>query len=395
MQKLSRNTLLLSGFIFLILLGISLSFIFNTSFSVINNNPFKSSKINILVIGYDSTINGPSRADTIILASIDLKTKEVGVLSIPRDTRVEVPGHGLDRVNASHAFGGIELTDRTLESFLNIPIDYYIETDFDGFAQIVDTLGGIEINIKEPLNYVDKAGGLYINLPAGKQLLNGDQCLQYVRYREPIYGDIGRVERQQKFIKAVVNRILNPNIIVKLPGLIKDIKAGVDTNIPFQDISPFVRLLKDMNQEMITTATLPGEPKYINGASYWIADEEELDILINKLIRSKEYIKNSRYQLSIYNGNGVAGMARQAADELGKYGFEIGRIGNADNYNYEDTIIKYFDTRDKSQAISISELIGGIIEYKEKKDSDSIEIIIGADYLASNEDQKGVGKKYD
>lgn len=386
MQKMTKNGLIITAFILLIFLGFIIAFVFNTNFSVIKNNPFKSSKLNILVIGYDSTINGPPRADTIILVSINLRSKEVGVLSIPRDTRVNIPGHGLNRVNASHAFGGVELTDKTLESFLNIPIDYYIETDFSGFAKIIDALGGVEVNIKEPLHYIDRAGGLYIDLPAGYQLLNGEKALQYVRYREPVYGDIGRVERQQKFIKAVIKKVLNPSILMKLPGLIKELKAAVDTNIPLQDISPFIHLLKNMDLDSITTATLPGEPKYIRGASYWIADEEKVEILVNNLIRSKEYIKNRQYVISVYNGNGKKGIAHKVADEIAKYGFKIGRIGNADNFRYKETIIKYFDTRDKSQALSIKKLLGGKIKYEKNESDGALEIIIGADYFKTRLD---------
>ena len=148
-----------------------LSFIMDTEFWALQNNPFRDSKLNILVVGYDSSINGPPRADTIILASIDLKSKEMGILSIPRDTRVKIPDYGMNRINATHAYGGIELTANTLESYLGVQIDYYLETDFQGFARIIDAIGGVEIEIKEPLNYVDKAGGLYIDLPAGNRSL--------------------------------------------------------------------------------------------------------------------------------------------------------------------------------------------------------------------------------
>ena len=181
MQKKSRNIFLITGLISLILLAILIIYFFNNDFWALQQNPFKSSKLNILLVGYDSSINGPPRADTIIVASIDLKTKEIGLLSIPRDTRINIPGYGMNRINASHAFGGVELTASTLEDYLDVPIEYYVETDFYGFGGIIDAIGGVEINIKEPLQYVDNAGGLYIDLPAGNQRLNGEEALQYVR----------------------------------------------------------------------------------------------------------------------------------------------------------------------------------------------------------------------
>jgi len=377
-MRIKKGILIL--FIVLIIIGFTLAYVLNNNFSVIRGNPFSTSKINILIIGYDSTINGPPRADTIILSSIDLNTKETGVLFIPRDTRVDIPGHGKNRINASHAFGGVELTDEILESFLDIPIDYYVETNFKGFAKIIDSLGGIEINIEEPLHYVDNAGGLYIDLPAGENKLNGEEALQYVRYREPTYGDIGRVERQRKFIKALMKKVISPDIIMKLPSLLKETVSAVNTNIPLKDVSPFVRLVKNMDLNMMKTAMVPGKPQYINGASYWIAEKEELKILIDNLIRSKEYIKNSKYKVSIFNGNGSSGIAGKLGNELEKYGFITSNIDNAGNFNYQDTIIKYYDRRDKNTAIGIRKLIGGKIQYKEEEKTE-IEIIVGNDYL--------------
>lgn len=384
MKRKPRNIIVFTAFIFLILLGIMLSFIMDTEFWALQNNPFRDSKLNILVVGYDSSINGPPRADTIILASIDLKSKEMGILSIPRDTRVKIPDYGMNRINATHAYGGIELTANTLESYLGVQIDYYLETDFQGFARIIDAIGGVEIEIKEPLNYVDKAGGLYIDLPAGKQVLNGDKSLQYVRYREEVKGDIGRVERQQRFIKAMVKRLLNPDIIIKIPAIYKETRNTVNTNIPLQDAGPFVWLIKDLKLENLETVMLPGQPEYINGASYWIADRPQLDIVINNLIRSKEYIKNSQYQLTVLNGNGETGLATSISDELNKFGFKVSRVGNADHYNYQETLIRYFAEGDQKTASGIQQVLGGRIELtkgSETKQHGAITIIIGKDYL--------------
>src|SRR6056297_197355 len=377
----NKRNLLIGLVIVLILIGMIISFLVNDKFSAIKSDPFSTSKLNILVVGYDSSINGPPRADTIMIASVDLSTKDIGVLFVPRDTKVEIPGHGTGKINATHAYGGIELTDKTLESFLNIPIDYYLETDFSGFSEIIDAIGGVNIDIKKPLHYVDKAGGVNIDLPAGENVhLDGEESLEYVRYRGPIKADIGRIQRQQKFIQAVMDKILSPDIIVKLPDIYSNVTDAVNTNIPLKDVSPFVKLAKNTNLNKLETDMVPGNPKYINGISYWVPKNEELDILVDNLIKSKEYIQNSKYEVSLYNGNGKSGLAGEVADTLNKYGFIVSTIGNADNFNYEKTIIKYYDKDAKNVVSGIKELLGGEINYSEE-DKNEIKIIIGHDYL--------------
>ncbi|HLV09474.1 MAG TPA: LCP family protein [Halanaerobiales bacterium] len=385
-KKPLKKIFIILGIIFIISALYLISFFLNKDFLALRNNPFGSTKLNILVLGYDDPINGPPRADTIILASIDLSTKQIGLVSIPRDTRVNIPGYGTNRVNASHAFGGVELTVETLESFMDINIDYYLETDFMGFTRIIDALGGVSIDVERKLHYIDKAGDLYINLPAGRQLFNGEEALQYVRYRESIKGDIGRVERQQKFVKAVFDRVLNTDVIMKIPTIYKELRTAVHTNIPFQDISPFAHILKEIDFSNIETATLPGDPRYVDGVSYWIADQEKMDILINSLINSKEYINNRRYKLTIFNGNGVVGFAQSVAGEMAKHGFQIVRLANADHYDYETTIIRYFDNSNKTVANNLNKIFNGEIEYKELEEEkkDEIEIILGADLLDNN-----------
>lgn len=381
-----KRLFLIGTILILIIIGIITAFLLNDKFSAVKRDPFSTSKLNILVAGYDSSINGPPRADTIMIASVDIKSKDIGVLFIPRDTRTFIPGHGKGKINASHAHGGIELTDKTLENFLDIPIDYYIETDFNGFADIIDAIGGVKINIKKPLHYVDKAGDLYIDLPAGNVELNGKEALEYVRYREPIKGDIGRVERQQKFVRAVMDKILSPEIIVKLPNIYKKVIKSVNTNIPFKDISPFVKLAKDMNLDHVETAMISGRPDYINGVSYWLPDKEKVEIIVDNLIRSKEYIKNSRYKVSIYNGNGKPGLAGDMADILTKYGFKISHIANADRFNYENTVISYYNKDAKRAVEGIKRLLDGEINYIEEDKSD-IEIIIGEDFINNSKEK--------
>lgn len=370
--------------IFLVIIGVTMAFLWNDELSQISSGgPFKDNKVNILAVGYDADLNGPSRADTIILISIDVDTNEAGLIFLPRDTYIRSEKRKFTKLNSSHVYGGIELTEQTIEEMLQINIDYYLETDFKGFERIIDRLGGVNLRVSEHLNYVDKAGGLYINIPAGQQNLNGKEALQYVRYRDE-RGDIGRIERQQKFVDAVLAKVISPTIITKIPGIIKEVNDAVNTNIPVQDITPFLNTAKEINLNQIETQMLPGEPKYINGISYWVPDMEEANIMVDNLVRNKSYIQNKDYQLRVLNGVGESGAASNTAELLKKYGFQIDEIGNADSYNYERSIIEYYNKGDEKTASQIAELLDGETVYIENsKENKKIKVIVGTGYEKS------------
>ncbi|CCU78196.1 Cell envelope-associated transcriptional attenuator LytR-CpsA-Psr, subfamily M (as in PMID19099556) [Halanaerobium saccharolyticum subsp. saccharolyticum DSM 6643] len=371
----------ISLIIFLVIIGVTMAFLWNDELSQISSEgPFEDNKVNILAVGYDADVNGPSRADTIILISINVDTNEAGLIFLPRDTYINSQKRKFTKLNSSHVYGGIELTQETIEDMLEVDIDYYLETDFKGFERIIDRLGGVNVNVNEHLNYVDKAGGLYINIPAGQQNLNGKEALQYVRYRDE-RGDIGRIERQQKFVDAVFAKVLSPTIITKIPGIIKEVNDAINTNIPVKDITPFLNTAKEINLNQIETKMLPGEPKYINGISYWVPDLKEADIMVDNLVRNKSYIQNKNYQLTVLNGVGESGAASNTAELLKKYGFQIDDIGNAANYEYEQSIIEYHNKDDKKTAAQIAELLAGKIKYVENNEENkNIKVIVGAGY---------------
>ncbi|ADQ15128.1 LCP family protein [Halanaerobium hydrogeniformans] len=371
----------ISLIIFMLIIGISVAYIWNDELSQITDGPFEDNKVNILAVGYDSDINGgASRADTIILISIDVDTNEAGVIFLPRDTYINIEGKNFTKLNTSFARGGIDLTKETVEELLDINIDYYLASDFKGFENIIDRLGGIEIDVEKDLNYVDRAGDLYINISQGKQHLSGEEALKYVRYRDQS-GDIGRIERQQKFIDAVIEKVVSPSTVTSLPGIFREINRSIDTDIPIRDISPFLSTAKDMDLNNIEIRTLPGEARYIAGISYWLADMEKSQVMIENLVRNKSYINNSNYKLKILNGQGGYGIASNTASLLRKYGFQIDRIGNADHFNYENSLIIYFNEDDESTAKKVAELLNAEKKFSEEDSgAKNLEIILGHDY---------------
>jgi len=330
-KKNKKIILIISSILLLSILIIFLKYlgIFPFSSDILSYN-----RINVLVVGCDE-IENHGRADTIVFLSISPKTKDTLILSIPRDTRVEIPGRGMDKINHAYAFGGEKLINKTVSSFLDVPLHFYALVDFKGFVNIIDGLGGVEIDIEKEMHYVDKAGGVDINLYPGKQILNGKKALEYIRFRHDRLGDLGRIKRQQKLAIALINKMMKFDSITKIPQLLEGMKGYIETNIKIPDVIALANLFKGVNQEKFKLETIYSKPVYIEGISYLEPDVKEVQQRVKSLI----YGKNSGVKVEVLNGNAMSGIAHRIAKDLELQGFEIVNIDNADNFNYEKTKI--------------------------------------------------------
>jgi LCP family protein required for cell wall assembly len=285
--KGKKNRRKLSPLIYFFLLLIIL-IVFLNYFGIFpfSSNILSYNRINMLIVGCDE-IENQGRADTIVLLSISPKTKNVLILSIPRDIRVEIPGRGMDKINHAYAFGGKGLISKTVSSFLDIPINFYVIVDFIKFVNIIDGLGGVEINIEKEMHYIDKAGGLNINLYPGKQILDGEKALQYIRFRHDNLGDLGRIKRQQKLVEALINKMMNLDSVKKIPQILEGFKTYLETDIKLQDAVALANLFKGVSQDKFIIETVQGNPVYINGISYLEPDTIEVQKKVKSLIYSQ------------------------------------------------------------------------------------------------------------
>ena len=230
-------------------------------------------KINILLLGRDA--QNPiysGNTDSITILSIDKKTKKVALLSIPRDSKVDIPGHGMDKINAAYGDGGINLTTKTVENFLNIHIDYYVVIDFEEFKSIVDTLGGINVNVEPQIAaYRPELG------KSGLEKLNGDQTLLYARFRQDSEGDIGRVHRHQKIIGEIVRESLEPSNLPKLPSILNQLRENTHTNVPIYDSIMLGKLLMDFDINNAPAEIITGKSQRVNGIYYLIPDRADAE----------------------------------------------------------------------------------------------------------------------
>lgn len=242
------------------------------------------SNINILVLGVDAT-EGAHRTDTLMLVHLDIAKNRVGVISIPRDTRVEVPAHGITKINHAFAYGGVDLSTKTVSGFLQLPINYYVLINLDGVINVIDQLGGVTIDVDKRMYYVDKAGDLFIDLKPGKQILSGKQAMGYVRFRHDATGDIGRIQRQQNFMKAVADKIIQTGNFFKAPQMFAQVTNNFKTNLSTKQLLLFgIKMRKAYLANKISIETVPGAAVMIGGVSYWRPDLPGTISIVDKTI---------------------------------------------------------------------------------------------------------------
>ncbi|MGI6066222.1 MAG: LCP family protein [Bacillota bacterium] len=233
----------------------------------------------VLVTGSDKNKNDAGRADTLMLAFLDTEKKSVNVLSIPRDTYVSIPNRGRTKINHAYAYGGISLAKETVEDFLGVSVDNYVDIDFQGFISLVDALGGVEYDVEKRMYYPEEN----INLKAGPQLLDGEDALGYVRYRSDGMGDIGRVNRQLDFLRVLADRVLSLSTLWKIPKLVGIFQDNVETDFNLGEMLLLANKFKSIDTSQLKTQMLPGEAKYIDGVSYWITDSDEVQQVVDQL----------------------------------------------------------------------------------------------------------------
>ena len=236
------------------------------------------SKRNIVVLGVDGREkdDDPGRSDTLFVVMFDPKSKNVSLLSIPRDTRVRIPGHGWDKINHAYAFGGHKLTQQTTEELLGIQVNNYVMVDFSGFESLVDAIGGIDIDVEKDMYYEDPYADLVIDIKHGYQHLDGKRAGEYVRFRKDELGDIGRVQRQQKFMKAAAAQIFNIDTVTKIPALFSTVDRHVETDMNTLTMIKAANSFKLFGDEKVKSGMLYGNFDDTEGISYWATSREEV-----------------------------------------------------------------------------------------------------------------------
>lgn len=321
----------------------------------------KGIKLNVAVFGVDGD---GTRTDVMFVVHFDSKQKRLGVISLPRDTKVNITKEiqtKLDeegryyqtpaKLNAVHAYSGKDMGCENavlqIEDLLNIKINHYVKIDFEGFRNIVDAIGGVEMDVPQNMNYEDPFQDLYIHLKKGPQVLDGKKAEQLVRFRRYPEGDVARVEVQQLFLKAFAQKILSTDTILKnLPDLISNMYQYVETDITLVDALKYVRYVNDVDMNNVVMEVLPGEGKYIGDVSYFIYDEIATRDVIDRVFygvtpsqNEQEAVSSKDKKIEIANGGYVQGLAAKTRDILQQEGYNIVAISTYDGEKSDYTRI--------------------------------------------------------
>ncbi len=244
-------------------------------------------ELNFLMLGtdaMDSASDKSKRSDVMMIVNVDIKNKKVNMMSIPRDSRVHVDGYdGYRKINSAYAHGGAELALKTVNDTFGINLDKYVVVDYKFVMDVVDKLGGIDVDIPIDMDYEDPWDDppLIIHLKAGPQTLNGEDTIRFLRFRKNSDGsgytnqDLQRVEAHQQVMSALIDSVKSPRTILAAPGIIRSYNKNTENNIPISELASCLPMLKGFSRENINTTTMVGTPKYINKISYVIIDEEE------------------------------------------------------------------------------------------------------------------------
>ncbi|HEY5468413.1 MAG TPA: LCP family protein [Coriobacteriia bacterium] len=312
------------------------------------------------------------RSDTLIVARVDPQNKKIAMISIPRDSRVAIPGKWTTKINAAAVYGGPALVIKTVKEITGLPITHFVNLNFNGFRDVVDAIGGVWIDV--PFRIYDTLasayGPAYATIEKGYQKLDGKHALTFVRTRHTMAdSDYGRMRNQQAFIKALASQALSLSNVFNASQIVDAVASNLDTDMTPLQLADLVLQFKGMKPEDLDSATAPSAPKYINGVSYVILDDANFKAMIDRMKQGLPLdptktstattvtIKPADVKLTVRNGAGVSGLGQQCTDFFTSKGFTVSETGNMNQYVYGRTLIVY-QKGYETQANFVRETLG-------------------------------------
>lgn len=379
-----------------------------------------ASRVTVLVMGLDyrdwEEGDGAARTDTMILLTVDPVAKTAGMLNIPRDLWVNIPGFGYERINTAYRQGDIYnypgggpgLAIATVEQFLGVPIHFFAQIDFYAFERFIDELGGIEIDVPDEIKVDPLGPGNTVILEPGKQILDGPVSLAYARARYTDGGDFDRGQRQQQVILAMRDRILNlnmlPTLVTKAPALYQELAGGIHTNLDIEQAIQLAWLAQQIPLEnikrgvisppdqVILTTSPDGTKdilKPVTAKIRLLRDEIFTSGVVSELAQNsapETLLAEEAARLSVLNGSGAGGLAARTQEYLNGLGANVTNVGDAGQLYTSTMVVDYtgnpYTIRYLVELMNIQPLQIRM-EYSPQSDVDVV-VYLGADWSNNN-----------
>lgn len=381
-------------------------------------DPIGKNPVNILVLGMDigdadqAESEVGRRTDTMMVLNYNPTTKKAKIVSVPRDTMIEVNGAVGEngklqkywKMNAAYAIGGDEEVTNQIQDILEIQINYLVKIDYNAFRNIIDAIGGVEMYIDQDMYYDDDGQDLHINFKAGETVnLDGKKAEEFFRWRKNndgtgfANGDLDRIENQQKFVKKVIEKCISPSVVVKIPKILNVVKASLDTNLDANQMLKYAMQLVKLSKEDVTMATVQGETKDIYDQSFFIYDKE-MNLELLKSLHSGEGVDSSdktdmvdiskiqiksNLKIMVLNATSINGLAGKVKDKMDNLGYGNIETGNTE---HQDKSVIMTENKEIKDFLKTDTDIKKV-EKLSKKDYQNYDVVIvlGKDYDLSGE----------
>lgn len=282
-------------------------------------------------LGYHALVNSfEGLSDTMLVLRFNPDDQRMSVLSVPRDTQANIPGYGVGKINHANSYGGPVLAAKSIGNLLGgVELDRYIRVNVQGIEKLIDALGGVTVYVPKDMKYTDHSQHLYIDLKQGEQHLDGEQAMQFLRFRYDGYGDIGRVQRQQTLIRAVLEQALTPGNLVKLPKILSIVQSHIDTNLSVQELIALAGFASQVNRSDMQMVMLPGEfsgDGKDGNTSFWLPHHRKISEIMAQHFGVGEFddgfVKDpSRVRIAIQDSTGDAQAVRSLIEHLNDMGY--------------------------------------------------------------------------
>jgi polyisoprenyl-teichoic acid--peptidoglycan teichoic acid transferase len=377
-------------------------------------------RVTILLLGLDyrdwEANEKYSRSDTMILLTLDPLNKTAGILSIPRDMWVAIPGFDHGKINTAYYLGdayhlpggGPGLAVKTVEQFLGVPINYYAQIDFDAFVQFIDEIGGVKIDVpnKITIDLLGAGSQTKKTLQPGVQVLPGQWALAYARNRYTQNGDFDRARRQQQVIIGIRDRVLSlnmlPTLITKAPTLYQQLSSGIHTNLALDDAVKLALLAKDIPKENIKQGVF--DQKYVfygwspDNLSILLPIPDKIHLLRDEIFTGSGVLSpqaagsdQQRMQaesgsLAVYNGSGVAGLAQRTADYLKSQGADVTQVAEAPKAYAATTLVAHYgEPYLMKYLVDLMGIKAGRVIFQyDPNNTVQVELFLGSDWAQNN-----------